>query len=183
MARFKFNRRCKSDQPSEFFMARSGIMSESHDDIIQFLDGKLGDLKQAFASFDKKAKGVIPLKCLGLLLRSLGFNPTESEVDDLMNEADIDGSGTLDFIEFLHLMSYIWKQKAEQTIRSIFEVYDLDGNGTIDAEELLVMMTEFGYDDFTERDSLEMIAMADIDGNGQIDIEEFSLMLGDTADV
>ena len=61
----------------------------------------------------------------------------------------------------------------------MFEVFDLNGSGTIDAEEFRFMMTEFGYEDFTEADSMEMLAIADIDGSGQIDLEEFAIMLRD----
>ncbi len=31
------------------------------------------------------------------LLRSMGQNPTDSEVNDMINEVDVDGSGVLDF--------------------------------------------------------------------------------------
>ena len=141
-----------------------------------FIENNLDSLKKAFARFDKKANGIISLQHLGLLVRSLGFNPTENEIDDLVNEADIDGSGTIDFIEFLQLMNYFWKDEAEETARRVFEVFDLDGSGAIDAEEFRFMLTEFGYEDFTEHDSLEMLAVIDGDGSGEIEREEFVSM-------
>ena len=143
-----------------------------------FLEDNIENFKKAFARFDKKAKGSISLQHLGHLTRSLGFNPTESEIDDLVNKADIDGSGTIDFIECLKLMNHFWKEEAEDTARKVFEVFDEDGSGAIDAGELRFMMTEFGYGDFTEDDSLEMIAIFDSDGSGQIEKEEFVAMLG-----
>jgi calmodulin len=33
-------------------------------------------------------------------MRALGQNPTEQELLDMVNEVDIDGSGTIDFGEF-----------------------------------------------------------------------------------
>jgi calmodulin len=36
---------------------------------------------------------------------SLGQNPTEAELQDMINEVDQDGSGTIDFPEFLTLMA------------------------------------------------------------------------------
>ena len=142
-----------------------------------FIENNLENLKKAFARFDKRANGIISLQYLGLLVRSLGFNPTESEIDDLVNEADIDGSGTIDFIEFLQLMNYFWKDEAEEIAHKVFEVFDVDGSGTIDADEFRFMMTEFGYEDFTEHDSLEMLEIIDSDGSGQIEREEFVSML------
>lgn len=38
-------------------------------------------------------------------MRSLGQNPTESELQDMINEVDADGNGTIDFPEFLNLMA------------------------------------------------------------------------------
>ena len=38
-------------------------------------------------------------------MRSLGQNPTEAELQDMINEVDIDGSGSIEFNEFLMMMS------------------------------------------------------------------------------
>ena len=46
-------------------------------------------------------------------MRSLGQNPTEAELQDMINEVDADGNGTIDFTEFLNLMArkmkVIWR--------------------------------------------------------------------------
>jgi Ca2+-binding EF-hand superfamily protein len=42
---------------------------------------------------------------LGAVMRSLGQNPSETELQDMINEVDTDGSGTIDFPEFLNLMA------------------------------------------------------------------------------
>ena len=38
-------------------------------------------------------------------MRSLGQNPTEAELQDMINEGDADGNGTIDFPEFLTMMA------------------------------------------------------------------------------
>lgn len=48
--------------------------------------------------------GTITTKELGTVMRSLGQNPTEAELQDMINEVDADGNGTIDFPEFLNLM-------------------------------------------------------------------------------
>lgn len=37
-------------------------------------------------------------------MRSLGQNPTEAELQDMINEVDADGNGTIDFPEFLTMV-------------------------------------------------------------------------------
>jgi calmodulin len=55
--------------------------------------------------FDKDGDGTITTKELGTVMRSLGQNPTEAELQDMINEVDADGNGTIDFPEFLTLMA------------------------------------------------------------------------------
>ena len=42
-------------------------------------------------------KGQITTKELGTVMRSLGQNPSESELQDMINEVDADNNGTIDF--------------------------------------------------------------------------------------
>ena len=41
--------------------------------------------------------GEITTKELGTVMRSLGQNPSESELQDMINEVDSDNNGTIDF--------------------------------------------------------------------------------------
>ncbi len=45
--------------------------------------------KDAFALFDKKGTGQVPVQALGDLLRAVGQNPTLAEIDEL--EKTVDG--------------------------------------------------------------------------------------------
>lgn len=49
--------------------------------------------------------GCITTKELGTVMRSLGQNPTEAELQDMISEVDADQNGTIDFPEFLNLMA------------------------------------------------------------------------------
>eukprot|EP00462_Mataza_sp_D1_P018554 CAMPEP_0175138228 /NCGR_PEP_ID=MMETSP0087-20121206/10231_1 /TAXON_ID=136419 /ORGANISM="Unknown Unknown, Strain D1" /LENGTH=98 /DNA_ID=CAMNT_0016421105 /DNA_START=87 /DNA_END=383 /DNA_ORIENTATION=- len=65
----------------------------------------IAEFKEAFALFDKNGDGTITTKELGTVMRSLGQNPTEAELQDMINEVDVDGNGTMDFFEFLLMMT------------------------------------------------------------------------------
>uniref|UniRef100_A0A8C5AQI0 EF-hand domain-containing protein n=1 Tax=Gadus morhua TaxID=8049 RepID=A0A8C5AQI0_GADMO len=103
------------------------------------------EFKEAFSLFDKDGDGTITTKELGTVMRSLGQNPTEAELQDMINEVDADGNGTIDFPEFLTMMARKMKDTdSEEEIREAFRVFDKDGNGYISAAELRHVMTNLG---------------------------------------
>ena len=78
-------------------------------------------------------------------MRSLGQNPTEAELQDMVNEVDADGNGTIDFPEFLTMMARKMRDTdGEEEIKEAFKVFDKDGNGYISAAELRHVMTNLG---------------------------------------
>jgi calmodulin len=98
---------------------------------------QIAEFKEAFSLFDKDGDGTITTKELGTVMRSLGQNPTEAELQDMINEVDADGNGTIDFPEFLTLMARKMKDTdSEEEILEAFKVFDKDGNGFISAAEL-----------------------------------------------
>ncbi|RWW62760.1 hypothetical protein BHE74_00030092 [Ensete ventricosum] len=126
-------------------------------------------LRRGFAG----KKGCITTKELGTVMRSLGQNPTEAELQDMINEVDADGNGTIDFPEFLNLMARKMKDTdSEEELKEAFRVFDKDQNGFISAAELRHVMTNLG-EKLTDEEVDEMIREADVDGDGQINYEEF----------
>lgn len=81
---------------------------------------QIAEFKEAFALFDKDSDGSITTSELGTVMRSLGQNPTEAELEDMINEVDVDGNGTIDFPEFLTLMARKMKvrRKAQRLARA-----------------------------------------------------------------
>ena len=113
-------------------------------------------------------------------MRSLGQNPTEAELQEMIAEVDANGNGNIDFPEFLKLMEKKMKdpKDSEKELRDAFKVFDKDGNGFISAQELRHIMTSLG-EKLTEEEVDQMIQEADTNGDGQVDYNEFvNMMMG-----
>ena len=79
------------------------------------------------------------------VLRAMGQNPSEEELNGIIMEIDIDGSGSIDFQEFVSLM----KDKAlevdvDNDIREAFRMFDRNKDGYIDMSELRKMFALVG---------------------------------------
>ncbi|KAK5743104.1 Calmodulin [Elasticomyces elasticus] len=147
------------------------ILSDSMADSLT--EEQVSEFKEAFSLFDKDGDGQITTKELGTVMRSLGQNPSESELQDMINEVDADNNGTIDFPEFLTMMARKMKDTdSEEEIREAFKVFDRDNNGFISAAELRHVMTSIG-EKLTDDEVDEMIREADQDGDGRIDYNEF----------
>ncbi|RUS31510.1 calmodulin-1 [Jimgerdemannia flammicorona] len=111
----------------------------------QLTEDQISEFKEAFSLFDKDGDGTITTKELGTVMRSLNLNPTEAELQDMINEVDADGNGNIDFPEFLTMMARKMKDTdSEEEIKEAFKVFDKDGNGFISAAELRHVMTSLG---------------------------------------
>lgn len=145
--------------------------------ILQLSEQQIVEFHEAFAAYDKNRDGVITAKELGEVMRSLGENPTETELLRIIDEVDLDGSGTVDFVEFIRLMARKFVEEDLQSdIREAFRIFDKDGSGTISADELRYVMTNLG-EKMTDEEFNEMLQEADVDGDGSINYEEFSRMI------
>ena len=59
------------------------------------------------------------------IMRMIGQNPTEAEVQDLVNTVDMDGTGDISFPEFLQIMAIKNDQEIlEMQISEAFRTFD-----------------------------------------------------------
>ncbi|GJQ83704.1 hypothetical protein Trydic_g592 [Trypoxylus dichotomus] len=134
-------------------------------------EDQVAEFKEAFMLFDKDEDGTITMAELGVVMRSLGQRPTETELRDMVNEVDQDGNGTIEFNEFLQMMSKKMKDAdGEEELREAFRVFDKNNDGLISSNELRHVMTSLG-ERLSEEEVDDMIKEADMDGDGQVNYE------------
>ena len=138
---------------------------------------QISEFKEVFSMFDKDKDGTISAKDLLKVMRSLGQNPSEAELQNMINDIDVDGSGNIDFKEFLIMMAKKMKDNNEEDeLIEAFKVFDKDGNGFISAAELRHVMTNLGAK-LTDDDVDEIIRKVDTNGDGQVNYQEFVTMM------
>jgi calmodulin len=134
---------------------------------------QVAEFREAFSLFDKSGDGKITTNELCVVMRSLAQNPPESELQDMIDEVDVDNSGTLDFPEFLPMMARkMMDRDSKGEIRETFKVFDRDNNDYISSAELRHVMASIG-EKLADDEVDEMIREADRDGDGRIDYQEF----------
>ena len=104
----------------------------------QLTEEQIAEFKEAFSLFDKDGDGTITTKELGTVMRSLGQNPTEAELQDMINEIDADGSGTIDAHEYRKsLRGYATNENVRAKIQSM----EQDQDGRISYQEFAQIMS------------------------------------------
>ena len=71
----------------------------------KIIEDDIENYKEAFLEYDKDGSGNISIAELGTVMRTLGENPTEDELQDLINKFDEDGNNCIEFTEFLCMMA------------------------------------------------------------------------------
>ncbi|XP_023324128.1 calmodulin-2/4 [Eurytemora carolleeae] len=85
----------------------------------------------------------------------------------MVERVDMDGSGSIEFLEFLLLMGKILQETpSTDDLRSIFTVFDKDMSGFVSSSELKYVMSQLGVN-FSDEEIIEMIIEADTNGDGQ----------------
>lgn len=140
-------------------------------------DEHIAELHDIFRTFDKNNDGSLTQLELGSLLRSLGLKPSSEQLDALIQKADTNNNGLVEFSEFVALVAPELLQAkspyTEEQLVQLFKLFDRDGNGYITAAELAHSMAKLGHA-LTAAELTGMIKEADTDGDGQISFAEFS---------
>jgi len=147
----------------------------------QLNDIAIKELKELFIAMDDNNDGTLSVGELkeGLKRAGVAIPP---DLADMMDSIDTDGSGVLDYSEFVAATLDKRKYIQEDMCWRAFKTFDVDGGGTIDKEELLKLL---GFDSLadqmqvklTEAEVDAIMNEVDLNRDGKIDFEEFMAMM------
>lgn len=145
---------------------------------------QVADLKEIFVKFDRDADGSLTEIELGSLMRSLGLKPNAEQVAALIQKADKNGNGLIEFPEFIALIGpdTVTEEVSynQEELLTLFRKFDRDGNGYITAVELAHSMARLGHA-LSVKELTDMIREADTDGDGMISFSEFAAAMTNAA--
>ncbi|KAJ7967687.1 Calcium-dependent protein kinase [Quillaja saponaria] len=132
-------------------------------------------LKAMFTNVDTDNSGTITYEELKIGLTRIGSRLSEAEVKQLMEAADVDGNGTIDYIEFISATMHRHRLEKDEHLYKAFQYFDKDNSGYITRDELQTALRQYGMgDEATIRD---IISEVDSDNDGRINYEEFCKMM------
>lgn len=132
-------------------------------------------LKEMFKSMDTDNSGTVTFEELKGGLARFGSKISESEVRQLMDAADVDGNGTIDYLEFITATMHMNRMDREDHLYTAFQFFDKDSSGYITKEELEQALKDYGMGD--QETIKDIIAEVDTDNDGRIDYDEFVAMM------
>jgi calmodulin len=142
-------------------------------------------LRGCFEALDQDGGGFIDADELGLAFKMMGMKMSKPDLEKSLKEVDIDGSGQLEWPEFLSLMSKYGKGQSIEgsftaerlaELKEIFSVFDADGSGSLEVKELEVVFRSLGLRS-TEKEIRAMVQEVDADDSGTIDWHEFLFLM------
>ena len=140
---------------------------------------KKNEYLETFKIFDKNNDGQITQDELKQLLNNIGQKPSDSEIQDMINEIDIDGDGKINFDNFITLMEKkLRDHDNEEELIETFKVFDKDGIGFITYNNLKDVIKSLGLN-YTDDEIMEMIKECDLDKDMMINYDEFTKMVLD----
>ena len=141
------------------------------------LEEKMAILKEAFELLDKNADGEITVDELTKFFENMGDKLNKGEIQDMINEVDTEGNGSITFEGFKKLMERkLRDEDIEEEIIETFKKFDQDNNGLIGPEDVFNLLQSFGLD-ITVNEAEEMVKNVDLDQDGFVNYQEFVKML------
>ncbi|XP_022195055.1 calmodulin [Nilaparvata lugens] len=126
-----------------------------------------------FSDMDKNKDGAISKDELKDGLRDfIGYEASESELNESMQVLDKNKDGKVDIKDFLEHMQARKSETRLEAIRFTFEMWDSDSDGFIDKNDLRSMLRAVGEEPSDEKIN-KILNTSDLDKDGRLSFQEF----------
>lgn len=140
-------------------------------------ESQIKALRDTFIALDKDHDGQLTPNELKEGLKRAGFKEIPEDLANIMKDVDVDGSGCIDYTEFLAATIEKQLYQQEDVCWQAFSVFDRDGNGKISRAEIAHVLGDGGVQSVANKDLAEIMKDFDDNGDGEIDFDEFMKMM------
>merc|ERR1712215_623404 len=138
-----------------------------------FSQSQIQEFKEAFNMIDQDRNGFISKEDLAGMFSSMGKDPPETYLEDMIKEAP----GDINFTTFLTLFGEkLHETDPEDVIKNAFKCFDPEGKKVINGDELKRLLMAMG-ERFTAEEVDEIFNEQDVDDNGDFDYIEFTRLI------
>jgi len=143
----------------------------------QLSENQIKTLRDTFVMLDENGDGLLTSKELREGITKAGFEEVPADLQQILEDVDSDGSGMIDYTEFLAATLDKQMYLQEDICWAAFRVFDRDGDGKISKEEIAQVLGDGDIASMAKRDIAELMKDVDANGDGEIDFQEFMQMM------
>merc|ERR1719454_648604 len=144
----------------------------------QLNEDQIKALRETFTALDGNGDGKLTVNEMKEGIQKAGLKEIPADLQQIMEDVDSDGSGVIDYTEFLAATLDRRLYLQEDVCWSAFRVFDRNGDGKISQDELKAVLGDGEVAGTLGKGLVEQL-MGEVDGNGDgvIDFEEFMAMM------
>ncbi|CAG9329286.1 unnamed protein product [Blepharisma stoltei] len=173
----KLNKKASRNEEAITQVSKFRAQTVIEKSIFTFIVSQFSDIAEEkeyieiFKSLDSNNDGIISKaelidKCKVLALEDIG------EVEEILESCDIDGSGDIEYSEFI-LAATNWNEAAQvEKLRKAFNLYDKSGDGQLSLEELIEAVPGIEPSEWQK-----FFKEADVNNDGSLSFDEFKKFL------
>jgi len=146
----------------------------------QLGESQIKALRETFMSLDENGDGLLTTAELKEGLSRCGLKEIPEDLQKVMEGVDSDGSGVIDYTEFLAATLDKKVYMAEDVCWAAFRMFDRNGDGKIDKNEIEHVLKDDRVKETAAdaaADLAELMKTIDKNGDGEVDFQEFMQMM------
>merc|ERR1712087_803579 len=135
----------------------------------QLNEVQIKSLRETFLSLDSNGDGLLTLSELKEGLAQAGITELPHDLKQIMEGIDADGSGVIDYPEFLAATIEKRQYIQEDVCWTAFRVFDVNGDGKITPSELRMVLSDASVNSMVNAQAIaDVLKEVDKNGDGAI---------------
>jgi calcium-dependent protein kinase len=143
----------------------------------QLGESQIKALRDTFMLLDENGDGLLTAAEMKEGLTQAGLKEIPPDLQQILEEVDSDGSGVIDYTEFLAATLDKKVYMAEDVCWQAFRIFDRNGDGKIDKHEIQNVLNDEKVQNTAAKDLADIMQEIDKNGDGEIDFQEFMQMM------